>query len=132
MEISDRIAVMNQGKIEQVGSPLEIYDSPATEFVMGFVGPVSRLAGRLVRPHDVSVSLEPVPGGMEAMVKRIVHLGFEVRVEIELSDGALAQAQITREQSDALELSGGEIVYVRPPEGGTTPGERAPAVRGEV
>jgi sulfate transport system ATP-binding protein len=128
MEISDRIAVMNQGRIEQTGSPLEIYDSPANEFVMSFVGPVSRLGGRLVRPHDMSVSLVPVEGGMEAMVQRIVHLGFEVRLELEISGGAAARAQITREQAAALELSGGEIVYVRPPDRGTGVVEREPAV----
>ncbi len=127
MEISDRIAVMSQGRIEQVGSPLEIYDAPASEFVMEFVGPVSRLGGKLVRPHDVAVSLEPIEGGMEAMVSRVVHLGFEVRLELELSGGEQARAQVTREQVDALELTGGEIVYVRPPEAPGAPGSREPA-----
>src|ERR1700722_6754959 len=54
MEVSDTIAVMNKGRIEQVGSPLEVYDSPASEFVMSFLGPVSTLRGKLVRPHDVT------------------------------------------------------------------------------
>ena len=88
MEISDRIAVMSSGAIEQVGDPREIYDRPATEFVMGFVGPVSRIDGRLVRPHDVMIALEPGDGRLEAMVTRVVHLGFEVRVEMELPDGS--------------------------------------------
>ncbi|MGO9975499.1 MAG: sulfate/molybdate ABC transporter ATP-binding protein [Solirubrobacteraceae bacterium] len=115
MEVADRIAVMNAGRIEQVGSPREIYDHPASEFVMGFVGPVSRLAGRLVRPHDVSVSLEPVPDALEAMVVRVIHLGFEVRIVLELPSGELARAQLTRGQTDELELARGDIVYVRPP-----------------
>jgi sulfate/thiosulfate transport system ATP-binding protein len=128
MEISDRIAVMSSGAIEQVGSPREIYDRPANDFVMGFVGPVSKLGDRLVRPHDVTISLEPRSGTIEAMVGRVVHLGFEVRVEIELPDGSRAQAQLTRAQADELELGSGDIVYVRPPEG--TPIE--PALRGEI
>ena len=117
MEVADRIAVMNAGSIEQVGSPREIYDRPANEFVMGFVGPVSRLGEHLVRPHDVTISLESQPGGIEAMVARVVHLGFEVRVEIELPDGSRARAQLTRSQADELEIDRGDIVYVRPPAG---------------
>jgi sulfate transport system ATP-binding protein len=115
MEVADRIAVMNAGEIEQVGSPREVYDSPATEFVMSFVGPVATLDGRLVRPHDVAVSLSPTAGGIEAMVSRVVHLGFEVRIELELPGGEQARAQLTRNQTEELELSRGDIVYVRPP-----------------
>ena len=117
MEISDRIAVMNSGNIEQVGGPREIYDKPATEFVMGFVGPVSRLGDRLVRPHDVTIALEPGEERIEAMVKRVIHLGFEVRVELELPDESEARAQLTRAQAEELELGRGDIVYVRPPAG---------------
>jgi sulfate transport system ATP-binding protein len=115
MEVADRIAVMHGGLIEQVGSPREVYDRPANEFVMGFLGPVSRVGGRLVRPHDVAISLAPVEGGLEAMVLRVIHLGFEVRVELELPGGDVARAQLTRSQTDELELARGDIVYVRPP-----------------
>jgi sulfate/thiosulfate transport system ATP-binding protein len=117
MEISDRIAVMSAGAIEQVGGPREIYDRPASDFVMGFVGPVSRLGGKLVRPHDVTIALEPGDARIEAMVKRVVHLGFEVRLELELPDGSEARAQLTRAQADELELGRGDIVYARPPAG---------------
>ena len=115
MEVADRIAVMQTGRIEQVGSPREIYDSPASEFVMTFVGPVSRLDGKLVRPHDLTVSLEEAEGSVEAMVARVVHLGFEVRIELELPGGEVARAQLTRAQTEQLELVRGDIVYVRPP-----------------
>ena len=115
MEVADTIAVMNAGKIEQVGSPRDIYDRPATDFVMGFVGPVSTLDGKLVRPHDVTVSLEDEPGSIEAMVSRVVHLGFEVRIELELPGGEHARAQLTRGQTEQLELARGDIVYVRSP-----------------
>ena len=115
MEVSDTIAVMNAGRIEQVGSPREVYDKPASDFVMSFLGPVSRIEGRLVRPHDVTVSLEPGADRLEAMVTRVVHLGFEVRVELSLPDGSTARAQLTRAQTDELELARGDIVYVRAP-----------------
>jgi sulfate/thiosulfate transport system ATP-binding protein len=115
MEVADTIAVMNKGQIEQVGAPREVYDKPATRFVMGFLGPVSTVDGKLVRPHDVTVSLVPTDGAIEAMVSRVVHLGFEVRVELELPDGGSARAQLTRGQTDELELSRGDVVYVRPP-----------------
>ncbi len=115
MEVADTIAVMNAGRIEQVGSPRDVYDKPATDFVMGFLGPVSEIDGRLVRPHDVTVSLTPSEDAIEAMVTRVVHLGFEVRVELELPEGDVARAQLTRAQTDELEISRGDIVYVRPP-----------------
>jgi sulfate/thiosulfate transport system ATP-binding protein len=115
MDVADRIAVMHDGKIEQVGSPVEVYDAPANDFVMGFLGPVSTLDGKLVRPHDVTVSLEPREGALEAMVSRVVHLGFEVRIELELPDGQHARAQLTRSQTAELEIKRGDIVYVRPP-----------------
>jgi sulfate/thiosulfate transport system ATP-binding protein len=115
MEVADRIAVMNEGRIEQVGSPREVYDQPASEFVMGFLGPVSRIEGRLVRPHDVTLSLAPAGDAIEAMVSRVVHLGFEVRIELELPGGEAARAQLTRAQTEELELHRGDIVYVRMP-----------------
>ncbi|MGB0094554.1 MAG: TOBE-like domain-containing protein [Solirubrobacteraceae bacterium] len=115
MEVADRIAVMHEGRIEQVGSPREVYDKPANDFVMGFLGPVSRIEGRLVRPHDVTVLLAPADDAVEATVARIVHLGFEVRIELELPGGEQARAQLTRAQIEELELDRGDIVYVRPP-----------------
>jgi sulfate/thiosulfate transport system ATP-binding protein len=117
MEVADTIAVMNKARIEQVGAPREVYDKPANSFVMGFLGPVSQIDGRLVRPHDVTISLAPSDGAVEAMVTRVVHLGFEVRVELELPTGEAARAQLTRGQTDELELSSGDLVYVRSPRG---------------
>src|SRR5262249_49207900 len=115
MEVADTIAVMNKGKIEQVGAPREVYDKPASPFVMGFLGPVSTVDGKLVRPHDVTISLTAESGLIEAMVKRVVHLGFEVRVELELRGGDAARVQLTRGQLEELEIKEGDIVYVRPP-----------------
>ena len=116
MEVADTIAVMNAGKIEQVGSPRDVYDKPASDFVMSFLGPVSTIEGRLVRPHDVAISLTPSDDAIEAMVTRVIHLGFEVRIELELPEGEVARAQLTRSQTDELEIGRGDIVYVRPPQ----------------
>jgi sulfate transport system ATP-binding protein len=105
---------MNAGRIEQVAPPRELYDSPANEFVMSFVGPVNRLGGAFIRPHDVELLHEPNGATQEAMVERLVHLGFEVRVELVRDDGEELSVQLTREQADALELERGQIVYLRP------------------
>ena len=110
MEVADTIAVMHEGQIEQTGSPREVYDNPASDFVMGFLGPAIRLKGELIRPHDVKISLEADEGMLEAMVTRIIHLGFEVRIEVELPDGTPARAQLTRAQASELELARGDIV----------------------
>jgi sulfate transport system ATP-binding protein len=114
MDVADRVVVMNAGHIEQTAPPRELYDHPANEFVMSFVGPVNRLGDTFIRPHDVELLLEPNGSTQEAMVQRLVHLGFEVRVELVRDDGETLSAQLTREQVEALELQGGQIVYVRP------------------
>ncbi|MFL5822656.1 MAG: sulfate/molybdate ABC transporter ATP-binding protein [Solirubrobacteraceae bacterium] len=121
MEVADTIAVMHEGQIEQTGSPRDVYDAPANDFVMGFLGPAVTVGGELIRPHDLKISLEPEDGTVEAMVTRVVHLGFEVRVEIELPDGKPARAQLTRAQAGELELTRGDIVYIRAPADAGTP-----------
>jgi sulfate transport system ATP-binding protein len=114
MEVADCVVVMNAGRIEQTAPPRELYDNPANEFVMSFVGPVNRLGDTFIRPHDVELLLEPNGSTQEAMVQRLVHLGFEVRVELVRDDGETLSAQLTREQVEGLELQAGQIVYVRP------------------
>ena len=113
MAISDHIAVLHDGTIEQLGTPRALYDSPATPFVMGFLGPVTELDGRLVRPHDLVISEHADSGGTEAMVQRIVHLGFEVRVDLALAGAGELSVHTTRGRADELELRTGTIVYVR-------------------
>jgi sulfate transport system ATP-binding protein len=114
MDVADRVVVMNGGRIEQTAPPSELYDNPANEFVMSFVGPVNRLGDAFIRPHDVELLLEPNGATQEAMVQRLVHLGFEVRVDLVRDDGEVLSAQLTREQTESLELQRGQIVYVRP------------------
>jgi sulfate/thiosulfate transport system ATP-binding protein len=114
MEVAEQIVVLNHGKIEQMGSPKELYEQPANEFVMGFIGPISELSGRSVRPHEVDILREPHEGTAEAMIDRIVHLGFEVRVELTLGDGEKTWVQTTKAQAEELELAEGDIVWLRP------------------
>jgi sulfate/thiosulfate transport system ATP-binding protein len=112
MDVADRIAVMNEGRIEQVGAPRELYEAPANGFVMSFLGPVARLDGELVRPHDLRLSATPFPGAFEAMLLRVAHLGFEVRAELQLGDGSPLAVQLTRDEAEALELAPGDIVWI--------------------
>ncbi|MFC7450738.1 sulfate/molybdate ABC transporter ATP-binding protein [Rhodococcus daqingensis] len=126
LDVADRIAVLNKGRIEQVGTPRDLYDSPANDFVMSFLGPVAKLNGQLVRPHDIRVGRDPSmavaqkagtaesAGVTRATVERVVHLGFEVRVELRnAATGDLFAAQVTRGDSEALQLKEGETVYAR-------------------
>jgi sulfate transport system ATP-binding protein len=114
MDVAEQIVVMNEGRVEQAGAPRDLYDQPETEFVMSFVGEVNRFGDGFVRPHDLDVLLAPVAGSEEAMVERVVHLGFEVRIELTLAEGEHLWAQVTRIQAEELELDRGSIVYVRP------------------
>jgi sulfate/thiosulfate transport system ATP-binding protein len=115
MEVAEQIVVMNEGRIEQAGTPSELYEHPRNEFVMSFVGPVNRLGDAFMRPHDIQILPEAGAGTTEALVRRIVHLGFEVRVALTLPDGRDVWAQVPRDQAHELELSEGQIVAVRLP-----------------
>ncbi len=114
MEVADTIAVMDQGRIQQVGGPRDLYEEPVNKFVMTFIGPVNRLGEAYVRPHDIE--LRAVANGVTtpARVERTVHLGFEVRVELVREDGERISVQITRDLADALALEPGRLVHVRP------------------
>ncbi|MGB8390686.1 sulfate/molybdate ABC transporter ATP-binding protein [Mycobacterium sp.] len=126
LDVADRIAVLNHGRIEQIGSPTDVYDAPANAFVMSFLGSVATLNGTLVRPHDIRVGRTPdmavaaadgtaeSTGVVRATVDRVVVLGFEVRVELtSAATGSPFTAQITRGDAEALALREGDTVYVR-------------------
>jgi len=135
MEVADRIVVMNEGRIEQIGSPAEIYDQPATPFVMGFVGTVNVLPagavpdrssgdgspvpaseandGQLfVRPHDLEVHLTPQANTVPARLKRLVHMGRDLQAELVLADATEIVAQIPRERIDYSRLQPGDELHV--------------------
>jgi sulfate/thiosulfate transport system ATP-binding protein len=114
MEVADRVAVMNDGRIEQTGKPRDLYEHPANEFVMGFIGAVNRLGDSFVRPHDVEIRLEPNGATREAIVKRVLYLGFEVRIELVLHDGQQLWAQVSRSEIDRLGLEAGQAIHIRP------------------
>ncbi len=115
MEIADEVVVMNRGVIEQTGGPRDLYEHPANEFVMSFVGQVNRLDDVYVRPHDLELTLEPNNGTTrEALVERVLYLGFEVRVELMREDGERLSVQITRDEAERLEIDTGQIVFVSP------------------
>ncbi|HKY13217.1 MAG TPA: TOBE-like domain-containing protein [Gaiellaceae bacterium] len=112
MEIADQIVLMNQGRVEQVGGARDLYEQPANEFVMSFIGPVSHFGEELVRPHDIDVRREPNGLAERATVERVVHLGFEVRADLALEDGREVWVQMTRDEAKALDLRQGAQVFV--------------------
>ena len=125
LDVADRIAVLNRGRIEQVGDPVRLYDRPANDFVMSFLGSVARLGEQLVRPHDIvlernhalalaeDAKIPGSPGVIRAVVERVVRLGFEVRVDLRADSGERFAAQITRRDADGLGLHEGEKVSAR-------------------
>jgi sulfate transport system ATP-binding protein len=117
MDVADRVVVMDHGRVQQVGSPRELYEQPANAFVMSFIGPVNHLDGAFVRPHDMLIHPTPLAvngHSREAVVGRLTHLGFEVRVELLLADGRRVWAQITRDALDELGLEQRQRVFVEP------------------
>jgi sulfate transport system ATP-binding protein len=113
MEISDKIIVINGGRVEQSGTPTELYDNPANDFVMGFLGPVTHLGGQLVRPHDIHVSLDATPGAHAAVLERLVSLGFETRlVANPVNGGEPVTVQLTRNQIHELDVKLGDTVHL--------------------
>jgi sulfate transport system ATP-binding protein len=114
MEVADQIVVMRAGKVEQIGSPRQVYDNPVNPWVMGFVGPTTRLDQQLVRPHDLEITRDADADARAATVEGILHLGFEVRVELTLLTGGRAIAQLTRERAAELGLEPGDSVFIAP------------------
>ena len=114
MDVAGQLVVMNEGRVEQSGSANDLYENPANEFVMSFVGEVNRLGDDYVRPHDMEVVLDPDDRTEQGLVQRIVALGFEIRVEFVLGDGTEIWAQLTRAELQRLELREGQIAYLRP------------------
>ena len=114
MEISDQIAVINHGRLEQVGSPRELYDDPASEFVMTFVGDAQPLGDALVRPHDIELLTEETPGTVEAMIVRVTLLGRDAKVELHDSAGSEFLVLMTRDTFDRSEFWRGQTVWAQP------------------
>ena len=131
MEVADEIVIFNEGKIEQVGTPAQIYDHPASPFVMSFIGQVNVLPPTVselfeniegisrgeevfIRPHDLEVLAFPSKATIPATIERIIHLGWAIDVELSLSDRSLVIAHLNREQLADLDIEVGNQVHVRP------------------
>ncbi len=115
MDVASQIAVMNHGRIEQVGTPTELYDEPATEFVMSFVGEANRLGDGWVRPHELEIAHEPSHDAVEAIDRADHALRLRRPHRARRSRTATTvTVQLTRDRLELLELGRGEIVWVRP------------------
>ncbi len=116
MEVADRLAVVNHGHLEQVGTPAELYDHPANEFVLTFLGPATKLDGAWVRPHDLIVHRfeegRPAGTAFEGTVARVTHLGFEVKADIDLAGGETCWVQLSRGRAAELGVVAGQRVWV--------------------
>ena len=138
MEVADRIVVMNEGRIEQVGSPDEVYDHPATPFVLQFLGDVNLFHGRTehtpgagggprdtvyVRPHELEIVAEPADGAWAATLSQTLTVGANTRVEFRREGPGGAEAgyldvELPRAEyqalRDRLALQRGSRVYLKP------------------
>ncbi|HEX2892967.1 MAG TPA: sulfate ABC transporter ATP-binding protein [Marmoricola sp.] len=132
LEVADEIVVINEGRIEQVGTPDQLYDAPANDFVMGFLGPTTRIGGMLYRPHDLEVFTHPgLAGSLPARVVRELRVGFEVRLTVELLDAANEEVTVTvtRAHHRALALRPDQDVWLVPTCASSVP---ATSARGEA
>jgi sulfate transport system ATP-binding protein len=121
MEVADEIVVINDGRVEQVGTPDQLYDEPANDFVMGFLGEITTLNGVMLRPHDIHVSLTPeVAGAAEGTISRLLRVGFEVRTTVLTDDGEVVTVVLTRTHARQLDLETGVRVWVTPAAGALT------------
>jgi len=123
LEVSDRVVVMNHGKIEQQGTPSDVYDHPATPFVFEFLGHVNRLPAAdaadptiFARPHDIAVQTAPGP---HALAARLVHgtaIGPVARREFALESAAAQtiNVELTRDRWRELALHPGDVAYLTP------------------
>jgi sulfate transport system ATP-binding protein len=132
LEVADRVVVMNHGKIEQIGSPDEVYSSPASPFVYQFLGNVNVFHSRqqgcyaeverngdtgkataFVRPHDIDISHQPAEDGLQASVQHVHPIGPVVRVEL-LHGSEIVEVELSRERHEALQLAVGQSVWFKP------------------
>ena len=121
MEVADEIVVINDGRVEQIGTPDQLYDEPANDFVMGFLGEVTQLGNVRLRPHDIEVAATPgMAGATPGRITRQLRVGFEVRLHVETEDGHDVHVVLTRTHAQSLELDEGVQVWLTPAVGATT------------
>jgi sulfate/thiosulfate transport system ATP-binding protein len=121
LEVADEIVVINDGRVEQIGTPDELYDAPANDFVMGFLGPVTRLNGNLIRPHDIELREgDDRLGATRGVVTRIVRVGFEVRLTVRTEAAEDVLVVLTRTEARAAAVDVGSEVWCLPRRGAQT------------
>ncbi|GIH07690.1 sulfate/thiosulfate import ATP-binding protein CysA [Rhizocola hellebori] len=113
LEVADEIVVINEGRVEQIGSPDELYDQPANDFVMRFLGPVTQLGQQLVRPHDLQIHTGTAdPAAVTGRITRVTRIGFEIRVEVTTAD-QIVTVTLTRNEFLSLGVQTGDTVQVQ-------------------
>ena len=122
LEVADRVVLMNHGRVEQVDTPGEVYERPATPFVFGFLGAANRFPGldgdvpgdAFARPHEVSISTEFAAHGHAASVSRVLSFGATSRVELLGAEDRHFEVELAREQVEALGLQTDQRVWLVP------------------
>ncbi|QJR11623.1 Sulfate/thiosulfate import ATP-binding protein CysA [Usitatibacter rugosus] len=119
LEVADRVVVFNHGKIEQVGTPSEVYDTPASPFVYQFIGHVNELVGEngiaYVRPHEIDVVAASHPGAVEAVLEHVVRLGPRVRLELLASAGNTPlEVELSADTFSSLGVNAGDTLHIAP------------------
>jgi sulfate transport system ATP-binding protein len=117
LEVASNIVVINEGRIEQVGTPDDLYDRPASEFVLSFLGPVTKLGDHLIRPHDIDITRYEHAATTSGRITRWTRVGFEIRLEVTPDDvlhPEPVQVIVTRTEATALQLHEGDLVWLRP------------------
>jgi sulfate transport system ATP-binding protein len=112
MEVADHLAIINEGRLEQIGNPAEMYDHPSNEFVMKFLGPATQLDGTWVRPHDLVIHRNQGAGEHAGTVERVTLLGFEVRVDVRMERGDPTWVQLSRGGAAEIDLAPGDPVWI--------------------
>jgi sulfate/thiosulfate transport system ATP-binding protein len=140
-EVSDRVVLMNAGRIEQVGTPAQVFEEPASPFVMRFLGAVNVFRGRVdgeraymngielaapgaverahahvfVRPHELEIHRAAIPASFAARVERLIPVGAAVRVELSApGHGGQVEVELDLRKSEALALAPGDLVHLSP------------------
>ena len=129
LEVADEIVVINEGRVEQIGTPDQLYDEPANDFVMGFLGEVTQLGGRTVRPHDIEVSLQPgATGATAGTVTRVLRVGFEVKLTVTTEAGDEVIVTMTRSHMRHIGVEDGSNVWLTTSAGAVgVPSQAVPA-----
>jgi sulfate transport system ATP-binding protein len=121
LEVADEIVVINEGRVEQIGSPEQLYDEPANDFVMGFLGEVTKLGDLIVRPHDIEVTQQPGSNGeLAGTITRVLRVGFEAKLTVTVENGDEVHVTMTRSHQRHIGVDEGSKVWLGVSKGAIT------------